>query len=482
MRLLLFACFLGSWSTDSTNTLSTAPLATKDNTAVPTQETTSHTYLTTTNVTTQSSSATQETTSSARIEESTSNFTTKEPTVIRGSSTTAPEVINPSATSLTTETTVKSPNQHSTTTVQLTNVTSTSAPHQKSSASTTLDSTTQESVNTTVFENKSTTRANESEIAPSTIKITTPDPGQVTPGSTQLSEVSNSTWLNSTPTSVTVTRATISNFQANQTTLEAPLKGLSIGTTDESEVTATQESETTESTPENAISGTQENPSKTGMQSKVYCVEEPSNTKNSLTLTKSINCNGYQKEYGERLAELLCSKISEKENLNIFNHCEIKLSPVEEFKEKKLNVDISFKVDESKIKKALTDLKGNLKELDIQFSPNKGTKNERQEATELKKLIAMVVTGSLLLLVFLSAIVYRCSQRKSQHKKDECLTEEMRAVDNGCHDNPAMDHSEIESEMQEKKPNSKANYMENTDIVPYDNLIMDDLEEQDTRL
>ncbi|XP_078409178.1 podocalyxin isoform X2 [Cetorhinus maximus] len=481
MRLLLFACFLGSWSTDNTDTQSTAPLTTKDNATVTTQETTSHIYSTTTNVTMQPSNATQVTTSSAAIKEIISSVTTKEPTVTKGSSTTAPRVTSPAATSLTTETIVKSQDQDNTTTVQLTTVASTSAPHQKSSTSKTLNSTTQESVTTTVFENKSTTRANESEATSSTVKITSLDPGQVTPGSTQLAEVPNSTWVNSTTTSVTVTRATTSNLQASQTTLQSTINGLSIEGMGEDVVTGTHESETTEPTPENAISGTQENPSKTRMQSKVYCVDEPSNTKNSLTLTKSINCKGYQKEYGERLAKLLCSKISEKENLNMFNHCEIKLSPVEEFKEK-LNVDISFKVDENKINEALTDLKGNLKELDILFSPNKGAKNERQEATELKKLVAMVVTGSLLLLVFLSAIVYRCSQRKSQHKKDERLTEEMRAVDNGCHDNPAMDHSEIESEMQEKKPNSKANYMENTDIVPYDNLIMDDLEEQDTRL
>ncbi|XP_067861267.1 podocalyxin [Heptranchias perlo] len=246
----------------------------------------------------------------------------------------------------------------------------------------------------------------------------------------------------------------------------------------------------TERTQENATNGTSKNaikePSinastiaKANIQSEVYCVTESNGQKNFLILNKNTNCKTFQKEKGKMLGDLLCSTLHEEENLKGFNHCEIRLSPAKESQDNRMNIDISFKVDENKINKVLGGLQKQLKELDIQFftqEPN----SERQSASELKKLIAMVVTGSLLLLVFLSAIIYRCSQRKSQHKKEPYLTEEMRAVDNGCHDNPALDITERQSEMQEKKPNSRAN----TDswIVPMDNLTKEELEEEDTHL
>ncbi|XP_048466013.1 podocalyxin-like isoform X2 [Rhincodon typus] len=190
----------------------------------------------------------------------------------------------------------------------------------------------------------------------------------------------------------------------------------------------------------------------------------------------------YVDEKGEKLGKLLCSRLIKKGNHKGYSHCMVELSKVKT-SNRRLNVDISFKVDTNDVKSVLSETKKELKELGIQFSANQEHRNELQTPSELKKHIAMVVTGSLLLLVFLSAIVYRCSQRKSHKKKDQYLTEEIQPVDNGCHDNLAMDITESEPEMQEK-PSSKVNMQDNMDnwIVPMDSLTKDELEEEDTHL
>ncbi|GCB74649.1 hypothetical protein scyTo_0003740 [Scyliorhinus torazame] len=225
------------------------------------------------------------------------------------------------------------------------------------------------------------------------------------------------------------------------------------------------------------------NTPRANVQSTVKCVPESSNQTSVLALLKYDDCGAFVHETRKRLIDLFCSKLVEKVDLKVFNRCEIKLSPSKENK-KVLNTDIYFKVDSKEIDDFLASLpKGDLQEMGITFSANKGDSNERQTATELKKLIAMVVTGSLLVLVFLSAIIYRCAQRKSQLKKDQCLKGDMYMVDNGCHDNPAMDVIESEPEMQEKTI-SKANCQENMDgwIVPIDSFSKSDLEEEDTHL
>ncbi|XP_067915558.1 podocalyxin isoform X2 [Heterodontus francisci] len=532
MRLLLFVCFLGSRSAtvSPTSTIETSMDTTTNsiNISETTQKPNSFTQPTTINVATSSSTAKQEEkstvpTSTADNKGSTS-VTIKGSTVTKTNPSITPEVTKPAEKNLTNVMTVPSPAQSHATTVQPKSFTALSAPHQNDSSA----SMTQESSNTTVSENKNTTSVNETEPTASTNNVTPELSGQIPPTVTQPAKASNFTWSSSTLSNITVTQATTDRLQTSPTirqntsteglsqstsaiggiqkdataetqktaTTEGTQKTASTEGTQQNVTTETQQNVTTETqsvttetqksvtteTQKSVTTETQKNASKTNIQSKVDCVAESSNQKNFLMLKENMDCKTYKEKNGRLLGELLCSTISKRENLQGFNLCVIKLSTEKEL-ERKLNIDISFKVDENKINEILADMKDNLGKMDVVFPAEQGADNDRQTATERKMLIAIVVTGSLLLLVFLSAIIYRCLQCKSQHK-DPYLTEEMRTVDNGCHDNPGMDSTESESEMQEKKPNSKANFQENTDswIVPMDSLAKDELEEEDTHL
>ncbi|XP_072097925.1 podocalyxin [Mobula birostris] len=202
--------------------------------------------------------------------------------------------------------------------------------------------------------------------------------------------------------------------------------------------------------------------------SEVKCRQGSSEGRPIMKIEKEFTCENLVKEKGKDLAEKVCSMLAVKINLSGINTCEVQLSSSKE----QLFVDVYYKVKNDQMDEILPELTKIIGKME----------EDRNDSMELKKLIAMVVTGSLLLLIFLSAIVYWCSQHRSK-QKDPYLTEELRTVDNGCHDNPAMDITERDSEMEEKNY-CKATFLENTDgwIVPMDTHIKDELEEEDTHL
>ncbi|XP_072922874.1 podocalyxin isoform X1 [Hemitrygon akajei] len=228
------------------------------------------------------------------------------------------------------------------------------------------------------------------------------------------------------------------------------------------------------------------------ISSEVKCKKEHSKGAAKVTVPKNFSCETFVKKHGKYLSENACSKLDIEYQKN-FDKCEIWLNSVED----QLFVEVYYRVNDS-INEILTDLKkridykeeyaGGIQSTQRKLTQSRGENTgslqteDRNDSMELKKVIAMAVTGSLLLLIFLSGVVYRCSQHKSKHK-DPYLTEELRTVDNGCHDNPAMDVTERDSEMEEKNY-CKATFLENTDgwIVPMDTHIKDELEEEDTHL
>lgn len=277
-----------------------------------------------------------------------------------------------------------------------------------------------------------------------------------------------------------VKNITMSKAQVKDTTGMMQTNAVSSAFTDGTghSVKSTSSNATTNATdgPPGAASTTLKHES--NISSTAYCVKESSKQNYYLPIQKDMNCEDFLIQEGNAVAKNVCSTLVKTADLRGLNKCEVQFSPEKEHPDK-LNIDVFFKVSDNQMKDVLQKMQKAMKqELHREYEENQ----QREKATELKKLIAMVVTGSLLLLVFLAAIVYRCSQRKSKHK-DPYLTEELRTVDNGCHDNPGMDITERESEMEEKN-NSKATYLENNDgwIVPMDTHIKNDVEEEDTHL
>lgn len=277
-----------------------------------------------------------------------------------------------------------------------------------------------------------------------------------------------------------VKNITMSKAQVKDTTGMMQTNAVSSAFTDGTghSVKSTSSNATTNATdgPPGAASTTLKHES--NISSTAYCVKESSKQNYYLPIQKDMNCETFLTKKGNDVANDICSTLVKTADLRGLNKCEVQFSPEKEHPDQ-LNIEVSFKVSDNQMKDVLQKMQKAMKqELHREYEENQ----QREKATELKKLIAMVVTGSLLLLVFLAAIVYRCSQRKSKHK-DPYLTEELRTVDNGCHDNPGMDITERESEMEEKN-NSKATYLENNDgwIVPMDTHIKNDVEEEDTHL
>ncbi|XP_055269393.1 podocalyxin-like protein 2 isoform X2 [Moschus berezovskii] len=67
--------------------------------------------------------------------------------------------------------------------------------------------------------------------------------------------------------------------------------------------------------------------------------------------------------------------------------------------------------------------------------------------------VVLVVIGALCVLIIALGLLYNCWQRRLPKLKHVSHGEELRFVENGCHDNPTLDvASDSQSEMQEKQP------------------------------
>uniref|UniRef100_A0A8C4VT94 Podocalyxin like 2 n=1 Tax=Gopherus evgoodei TaxID=1825980 RepID=A0A8C4VT94_9SAUR len=69
-----------------------------------------------------------------------------------------------------------------------------------------------------------------------------------------------------------------------------------------------------------------------------------------------------------------------------------------------------------------------------------------------KLFVVLVIIGSICAIIIIMGLIYNCWQRRLPKMKNMSHGEELRFVENGCHDNPTLDvASDSQSEMQEKK-------------------------------
>ncbi|KAF6303131.1 podocalyxin like 2 [Rhinolophus ferrumequinum] len=67
--------------------------------------------------------------------------------------------------------------------------------------------------------------------------------------------------------------------------------------------------------------------------------------------------------------------------------------------------------------------------------------------------VVLVVIGAICVVIIVLGLLYNCWQRRLPKLKHVSHGEELRFVENGCHDNPTLDvASDSQSEMQEKQP------------------------------
>ncbi|XP_030062008.1 podocalyxin-like protein 2 [Microcaecilia unicolor] len=105
---------------------------------------------------------------------------------------------------------------------------------------------------------------------------------------------------------------------------------------------------------------------------------------------------------------------------------------------------------------ALEDIKRNLTELGIQNYSTITSCQSRPNPSRSdygKLFVMLVIIGSICAMIIVSGLIYICWQRRAPKLKTMSHGEELRFVENSCHDNPTLDVTmDGQSEMQEKKP------------------------------
>nr|XP_033781785.1 podocalyxin-like protein 2 isoform X2 [Geotrypetes seraphini] len=104
---------------------------------------------------------------------------------------------------------------------------------------------------------------------------------------------------------------------------------------------------------------------------------------------------------------------------------------------------------------ALEDIKRNLTELGIQNYSTITSCLSRPSPSHSdygKLFVMLVIIGSICAMIIVSGLIYICWQRQVPKLKNMSHGEELRFVENSCHDNPTLDVTmDGQSEMQEKK-------------------------------
>ncbi|KAJ8261802.1 hypothetical protein GJAV_G00158570 [Gymnothorax javanicus] len=124
----------------------------------------------------------------------------------------------------------------------------------------------------------------------------------------------------------------------------------------------------------------------------------------------------------------------------------------------------------------------------IQVSPTlldeyyKDLKDQSPQSTyDYTTLIAVLASCGAVLLLALSLAIYAACSRKANRKGQQHLTEELQTVENGYHDNPTLEVTEAQPEMQEKS--ALSGELNSSWIVPGDGQTKEGMpDEEDTHL
>ncbi|XP_037369245.1 podocalyxin isoform X2 [Talpa occidentalis] len=200
-----------------------------------------------------------------------------------------------------------------------------------------------------------------------------------------------------------------------------------------------------------------------------------------LNLTNTGLCAGSPPD--DKLVTLLCR--AAKATFNpAQDQCHIQLAPILENQGLAIKeITIETKLLPQDVYELLKPKWDDLKEAGVNNMQlgDQGPPEETEDRFSMPLIITIVCMASFLLLV--AALYGCCHQRLSQRKDQQRLTEELQTVENGYHDNPTLEVMETSSEMQEKKVVNLNGELGDSWIVPLDNLIKDDLdEEEDTHL
>ncbi|NXY76046.1 PDXL2 protein, partial [Glareola pratincola] len=176
-----------------------------------------------------------------------------------------------------------------------------------------------------------------------------------------------------------------------------------------------------------------------------------------LNMSDNIDCEEFRLERGPQLLALVEDAFSRQAD-GLQDRWLISLSKPNE-NDKHLLMTLSGEqgvIPTEDVLMALGDVKRSLAEIGIQnYSTTTSCQSHpNQMRSDYGKLfVILVIIGSICAIIIVLGLIYNCWQRRLPKMKNMSHGEELRFVENGCHDNPTLDvASDSQSEMQEKKP------------------------------
>ncbi|NXG19405.1 PDXL2 protein, partial [Grallaria varia] len=176
-----------------------------------------------------------------------------------------------------------------------------------------------------------------------------------------------------------------------------------------------------------------------------------------LNMSDNIDCEEFRLEKGPQLLALVEDAFSKQAD-GLQDRWLISLSKPNE-NDKHLLMTLAGEqgvIPTKDVLMALGDVKRSLAEIGIQnYSTTTSCQSHpNQTRSDYGKLfVVLVIIGSICAIIIVLGLIYNCWQRRLPKMKNMSHGEELRFVENGCHDNPTLDvASDSQSEMQEKKP------------------------------
>ncbi|NXF95571.1 PDXL2 protein, partial [Eubucco bourcierii] len=176
-----------------------------------------------------------------------------------------------------------------------------------------------------------------------------------------------------------------------------------------------------------------------------------------LNMSDNIDCEEFRLERGPQLLALVEDAFSRQAD-GLQDRWLISLSKPNE-NDKHLLMTLAGEqgiIPTNDVLMALGDVKRSLAEIGIQnYSTTTSCQSHpNQTRSDYGKLfVVLVIIGSICAIIIVLGLIYNCWQRRLPKMKNMSHGEELRFVENGCHDNPTLDvASDSQSEMQEKKP------------------------------
>ncbi|XP_032314683.1 podocalyxin-like protein 2 isoform X2 [Camelus ferus] len=176
-----------------------------------------------------------------------------------------------------------------------------------------------------------------------------------------------------------------------------------------------------------------------------------------LNMTENVDCEVFRQHRGLQLLALV-EEVLPRHGSGRHGDWHISLSKPSEKEQHLLMTLVGEQgvVPTQDVLSMLGDIRRSLVEIGIQ---NYSTTSSCQaRATQVRSdygtlFVVLVVIGAVCVVIIVLGLLYNCWQRRLPKLKHVSHGEELRFVENGCHDNPTLDvASDSQSEMQEKQP------------------------------